>query len=257
MKSFGKIILIGILLMVACLPIIAFLIWSGSSTDAPAHAVENTIEDTAENTDDSVAANTPIPSPPANDSRVDPVLVDLMDMFEDYIAAEGLGDSIEIVLNGDVLLITLGSDIMHDHANAVILPETRLVGEALADMLRELNRPENPFGVVVEGHTDDVPISTERYPSNWHLSVDRAVGFLEILIKHSGLDPGNFSASGSGEGSPRVPNDSSENRALNRRIEILISLNGDDGFDTRYEAALEQVTERINLRLDELRRAFE
>lgn len=82
-----------------------------------------------------------------------------------------------------------------------------------------LNRFSNL--VRVEGHTDDVPIHTVRFQSNWDLSAARASRVVEFLIAR-GLEPARLSATGYGEFHPRVPNDSPVTRASNRRIDLVI-----------------------------------
>jgi chemotaxis protein MotB len=75
--------------------------------------------------------------------------------------------------------------------------------------------------VRVEGHTDDVPISTDRYRSNWELSTARATSVVSFLLAF-GVQPDRLSASGYGEFRPRVGNDSEAGRAQNRRVDIVI-----------------------------------
>ena len=74
----------------------------------------------------------------------------------------------------------------------------------------------------MEGHTDDVPIHTVRFRSNWDLSAARASRVVEYLIDRGGLNPDRLSATGFAEFHPRVPNDSQTNRASNRRIDVVI-----------------------------------
>ncbi len=76
--------------------------------------------------------------------------------------------------------------------------------------------------VRVEGHTDDVPIRSSRFPSNWELSAARALAVVKVMAKFSNMDPGRLSAVGYGEYRPLVPNTSTQNRQRNRRIEIYI-----------------------------------
>ena len=76
--------------------------------------------------------------------------------------------------------------------------------------------------IVVAGHTDDVPIKTARFRSNWDLSAARAVSVLHELIRDQGLDPARLIAEGHGEAHPLVPNDNADNRAINRRVELVI-----------------------------------
>jgi chemotaxis protein MotB len=74
----------------------------------------------------------------------------------------------------------------------------------------------------IEGHTDNVPIRTARFRSNWELSTARASTVIAFLIETLAYDPTQLSAAGYGEFHPRVPNDSAENRARNRRVDIVI-----------------------------------
>jgi chemotaxis protein MotB len=76
--------------------------------------------------------------------------------------------------------------------------------------------------VLVEGHTDDVPIRTPRFASNWELSTGRATSVIAYLLDHFAIKPERLSAAGYAEFHPRVPNVSAENRARNRRIDIVI-----------------------------------
>lgn len=76
--------------------------------------------------------------------------------------------------------------------------------------------------IVIEGHTDDEPIRTEKYPSNWELSAARATRIVRHLISRYGVDPNRITAVAYADQKPVVPNGSEENRARNRRIEILI-----------------------------------
>jgi chemotaxis protein MotB len=79
-----------------------------------------------------------------------------------------------------------------------------------------------PNHVRVEGHTDDVPIHTVRYASNWELSTARATNVVAFFTEGVGITPDRLSAAGYAEFHPRVPNDSAEHRAENRRVDIVI-----------------------------------
>jgi chemotaxis protein MotB len=76
--------------------------------------------------------------------------------------------------------------------------------------------------VNIEGHTDDVPINTEEFRSNWELSTRRATEVVRHLIEKYGFEPSRISASGYAEYRPVAANDTQQNRALNRRIEIIL-----------------------------------
>lgn len=82
--------------------------------------------------------------------------------------------------------------------------------------------------IVVAGHTDNIPIKTARFRSNWELSSSRAVTVVHELLALDTLSPERFVVEGRGDAHPLVPNDSSKNRALNRRVELTIVQNEDD-----------------------------
>ncbi|MCF8044589.1 MAG: flagellar motor protein MotB [Desulfarculaceae bacterium] len=77
------------------------------------------------------------------------------------------------------------------------------------------------YNINIKGHTDDVPISTDAYPSNWELSAIRATNVLKHLIKR-GIQPERLTATGYGKIRPLVPNTSEENRSMNRRVEFVL-----------------------------------
>ena len=81
--------------------------------------------------------------------------------------------------------------------------------------------------VVVAGHTDNVPIATQRYRSNWELSASRAVSVVDALMDMSELGAERVAIEGHAETQPLVANDTPENRAKNRRVEIIL-IQGDD-----------------------------
>ena len=97
------------------------------------------------------------------------------------------------------------------------IPLLKKVGDIIA---------RTSFEVRIEGHTDDLPIKTVQFPSNWELSTARAVNVLRYFIETGGIASQRLSAVGFGEFQPLVPNDSTEHRAQNRRVEIIF-LNSD------------------------------
>lgn len=92
----------------------------------------------------------------------------------------------------------------------------------IADILKEL--PERRFQI--EGHTDTVPIHNKHFASNWELSSGRALRVVHLMIDE-GVMPQNISAAGYGEFQPRTDNNTTEGKALNRRIEIVMLPNLD------------------------------
>ena len=91
--------------------------------------------------------------------------------------------------------------------------------DRIADVLARTNGE-----IFISGHTDDRPISTSRYRSNWDLSSVRAVSVIHRLLRHPNLNRGRVSAVGYADTRPRGSNDSADGRAENRRVEIKVEI---------------------------------
>ncbi|MCG0274580.1 MAG: OmpA family protein [Thermosediminibacteraceae bacterium] len=125
--------------------------------------------------------------------------------------------SIRVEMDERGLAVRFMEGALFDSGKANLKEDARQVLDKIAPILKKINRP-----IRVEGHTDDVPIHTKEFPSNWELSTARAVNVLKYLIEKHNIPPRMISAAGYGEYHPVVPNDSEENRALNRRVDIII-----------------------------------
>jgi chemotaxis protein MotB len=112
--------------------------------------------------------------------------------------------------------------LMFDLGIARISDEARPLLDLLAT---ELARYPD-YQVTIEGHTDNLPILTPEYPSNWELSVARAVNVLRFLAEKHGISSERLSAAGYGEYRPLMDNDTPEARSRNRRVEIAIRKSG-------------------------------
>ncbi|MDI9246314.1 MotB family protein [Marinobacter sp. CHS3-4] len=95
----------------------------------------------------------------------------------------------------------------------------------LLDMAEVLG--DMPGDIAIEGHTDDVPIRTNRFASNWNLSAARAAAVANVLLARDLMDPDRVRVTGLADTEPRVPNSSPANRAKNRRVEIILDLAND------------------------------
>ena len=144
--------------------------------------------------------------------------------IEAYIEAEGLGRDLQIVFNGDFLMLTLSNDVWFDSGSADISEVMRDRAAVLAQLLQANFPTADPFEIIVAGHTDNVPINTPAFPSNWHLSNARATNFLEMLIEDSGLPPYHFYTRSCSEYRPIGDNTTPEGRQENRRVEVMISV---------------------------------
>jgi chemotaxis protein MotB len=115
------------------------------------------------------------------------------------------------------LVVSMPDDAAFPVGSTDVSPAALGMIGKIADTVRAV-----PNAIRIEGHTDDVPIRTARYGSTWELSTARASAVVAYLVENVGIDPTRLSAAGYGEFHPRVANDSSLNRARNRRIDIII-----------------------------------
>ncbi|MER2128100.1 flagellar motor protein MotB [Solibacillus sp. FSL H8-0523] len=138
---------------------------------------------------------------------------------EEFIAINELEKQFETKMTDEGLLITIRDSVLFDMGRAELKAEYATI----ADELSQLLMFDPPRNIVITGHTDNVPINTNEFDSNWELSVMRAVNFMkEVVAGNEELDPKYFSVKGFGEFSPIASNDTEEGRAKNRRVEVLV-----------------------------------
>ncbi len=104
----------------------------------------------------------------------------------------------------------------------------------MADLRKVLTEVKGK--IAIEGHTDDIPINTTRFRSNWDLSAERALSVAHELLKDETIDAGRFMVVGYAETQPLAPNDDWKSRARNRRVEIVIRRGLEDAADTDLES---------------------
>jgi chemotaxis protein MotB len=125
-------------------------------------------------------------------------------------------ENMQIIEQGEGIRLRLPEPVLFDSGEAELKSAAKLLLTEFGAGLKNL-----PNTLVVEGHTDNVPIRGGRYRSNWELSEARAESVVNYLIAQ-GVPPHRLAVAGFGEFWPFVPNDSDINRALNRRIELLV-----------------------------------
>jgi outer membrane protein OmpA-like peptidoglycan-associated protein len=99
--------------------------------------------------------------------------------------------------------------------------EMKSTSQAAFDQIAAMLR-QRDYRLRIEGHTDDVPIHTARFSSNWELSTSRATEIVRLLIVRDGFAPDRLSAAGYAEYHPIASNDTAEGREMNRRVDIVI-----------------------------------
>ena len=130
---------------------------------------------------------------------------------------------LKVVLRNGRMVLQLPDDVLFDSGQTVIKPTGRQALAQVATILRTIS--DRHFQVA--GDTDNVPINTQLFPSNWELSTRRAVEVVNFLVDQ-GMKPDLLSAAGYGEFDPVATNDAPEGRKRNRRIEISLQPNIDE-----------------------------
>ena len=146
-------------------------------------------------------------------------LREAQEKLEQYIKEHDLQDQVSTELSEEGLMIRLKEKALFASGSAALQGQANQIVPVIAALLSSL-----PERVTISGHTDNVPISTAQFPSNWELSSARAVSLMRGLMGvQPSLNPARFSALGYSEYRPIASNDTEEGRAQNRRVEVFIA----------------------------------
>ncbi|MBL8954741.1 MAG: OmpA family protein [Myxococcaceae bacterium] len=154
----------------------------------------------------------------------------LLDKFKTLIDSGKL----KVRIREGRMVVELATDILFPSGSATLSKDGKAAIAEVAQLLQSI--PGRKFQI--EGHTDNVPLSGKGYKSNWELASARALTVLHTMTE-AGLSPERISAASYGDAMPAVPNDSPENKAANRRIEIALvpDLSSLPGFDELQRAS--------------------
>lgn len=141
----------------------------------------------------------------------------LYEEMNEYIEENNLQKSIVLILNERGLLVRFMDNVLFDSGKADLTPKAREIIDKVAEIIRQ-----NDKNVRVEGHTDNIPINTFRFPSNWELSTTRAVNVVKYLIEECSIEAIRLSASGYADQHPIDDNKTPEGRQNNRRVDMVI-----------------------------------
>ena len=158
-------------------------------------------------------------APEAPPQETEEVITNLYDLSKVAVANEKLEKFAAIELIPDkTMRIILTGDLLFPSGQADLTADAKVSLKKLTDIMQK-----TPYMINIIGHTDDRPMSSARYPSNWELSLARASQVARFLIEETRMPPQQFSVSGHASFKPVKPNDSEENRRANRRVEIILS----------------------------------
>ncbi len=138
--------------------------------------------------------------------------------LKELIKEKALSDQISVEFSEGEMLIRIESPVLFAIGKAQLKPQAYSILDKIIEITTETNNR-----IRIEGHTDNIPIHTPQYPSNWELSTARALSVLRYFLGSGRISPERLAAVGYGQYHPLVPNDSPENRSKNRRVEIYIS----------------------------------
>lgn len=128
-------------------------------------------------------------------------------------------DELSVEIRNGKVYVSLSDKLLFKSGSAAVEDKGKEAIKLLADVLQK-----NPdIDILIEGHTDNVPIKTAVYKDNWDLSVARATSIVRMLTDEYKVVPTRVTASGKGEFSPKVSNETAEGKAKNRRTEIILS----------------------------------
>tara|TARA_R110002110_G_C13470513_1_gene720877 strand:- start:114858 stop:115706 length:849 start_codon:yes stop_codon:yes gene_type:complete len=160
--------------------------------------------------------------------EIDAIATDVEGEMEDLIDDE----LINIKRNKFWLEVEVKSSLLFSSGSSALLPASIPVMIDLADIFADL-----PNRINVEGYTDDIPISTLAFPSNWELSAARAAAVVR-LFESNGVDPSRLASIGYGQYHAIADNESEEGRAKNRRVVMIVMASLENESDRVYEFEL-------------------
>jgi len=156
-------------------------------------------------------------------------IAEIYHLSKETVEAEDLKDFVSVDLVADkAVRIVLTADLLFDTGRADLKPEARKSLMGVAEILRQA-----PYMVNVVGHTDNVSIHSHKFPTNWELSAVRACEVARFLIEEMQIPGDRFYVTGHAYYQPVHPNHTAENRAANRRVEIIITKERPDGTQAR------------------------
>ncbi|MCQ2969485.1 MAG: OmpA family protein [Clostridium sp.] len=160
---------------------------------------------------------------PTDDIDGDKIEESMYQKVNKFLEEHELESVVEIIESERGIVIQLRENILFETAKSSLRNDSKEILSSIAKLISSLDN-----NIMVEGHTDNRPISTADFPSNWELSVDRAVNVVRYFVETEGINPRRLSATGYGEYQPVANNDTEENMARNRRVNILIMTNDNE-----------------------------
>ncbi len=172
---------------------------------------------------DLVRSKTPPPTPEPTPFNIEKDKDDFSRLFQSikiHIVENSLDTQLNVHRENQVIILHITESALFDSGKDAIRQDAR---ELLSSIVEIFDEYEGTIELIqIEGHTDNVPIHSARFESNWELSTSRAVKVVKYFLDNSSIAPMKYAASGYGEYRPIAGNDSEEGKAKNRRVDFVI-----------------------------------
>ena len=149
--------------------------------------------------------------------EISPEVIEMYEKVGNFLIENELEAEVSVRLSSEGVFVDIKEAILFDSGSAKLKDSGLTILKQLEVLINDFDND-----IVIEGHTDNIPITSVTYPTNWELSTSRAVSVVRYLSEVVGVDPTRLSARGYGEYSPIATNDTPTNRALNRRVNMFI-----------------------------------
>ncbi len=161
----------------------------------------------------------PVAEMPSED-QIEAQMAEMLEKVKAFVKNNDLEAEVSVMQNKRGIVLEINEKVVFEMGEAILKEDSKDTLDKISLLFLEIDND-----VIIEGHTDNIPINTPKYPSNWELSSSRSVNVLRYFLGTESIIPERISATGYGEYRPVVENSSRENRAKNRRVNILILIN--------------------------------
>lgn len=158
---------------------------------------------------------------------------EVAERIDQYMQNQGIAEEIEMKYSLNYVKLTLPGETLFSSGQATLKAEALPIIDGIGTMIVDSQFSE--YSIQIEGHTDNVPINTSYFPSNWELSAARAIAVGTYILDTKDFDPTKIVCAGYGEFYPIVDNDTTANKAMNRRVEVKVVLQTEEIDLNEYE----------------------
>ena len=210
--------------LITLLMIFFVIMYAMSTVDSQKYTqLSSSLNGTFSGTGYIIGEEMPITSPPSSNSDsstnsdTPTKTQEIKEELQIYLETNNLKGKVDMSVEPRGLVITLKENVFFESGSATLLPAYEENILEISQILEQLNND-----IVVEGYTDNRPIHTASFSSNWELAAMRAINVIDFLVSKGNIDPSKLSAVSYGEYRPIASNDTEEGRSKNRRIDIVL-----------------------------------